>query len=283
MLKLIQIFFLVFIINFNASSITVYDTVYINSGTRTIGNFSFEVCLFNKSSVFDTVNKVIEVSNLDVLNLHVVNNDNNIHSFTIDGIVDQSIPIGGTDDFVLNFPSQKAIRFYSKVPRGHLLGASSIIMSGFTQHAKYYWNMFEQSDTLATQISQGNVTTIASNYQPNVFTINMTVFPHTDNDTLSKVIQSVGDTIVIACLNSGKMLHSLHFHGYHVKILSASNQTHMNGWDKDTFGLNIGELVNVMLVPDQPGLYPVHEHNLINVTTNGVYPGGMINILEIQP
>jgi FtsP/CotA-like multicopper oxidase with cupredoxin domain len=96
-------------------------------------------------------------------------------------------------------------------------------------------------------------------------------------------MQQVGDTIYIVVLNSGKMLHTLHFHGYHVEIVNASINSRYNGWIKDSFGILTGEILMLKLIPNKPGLYPVHEHNLINVTTNGVYPGGMLNLIDIQP
>ena len=40
--------------------------------------------------------------------------------------------------------------------------------------------------------------------------------------------------------------------------------------------------MTLLLVPDQPGMYPVHNHNLVTVATGG-YPGGMITRLNIMP
>ena len=40
--------------------------------------------------------------------------------------------------------------------------------------------------------------------------------------------------------------------------------------------------MTLLLVPDQPGIFPVHNHNLATVNTGG-YPGGMITRLNIMP
>lgn len=281
-LSITILFLLVAKITFSA---TIYDTLYINKSPYTIGSFTFEACVFNDSANFKLENAIIELNEGDNLQLHVVNNDTLEHTFTIDGIIynNNTISAGGTKDFTINFNNVGAYRFYSDVFYGKHLGASSIIMYGYENYPKYYWNMFEQSDTLSHEIASLQTTTIPFTYQPDIFTINLKVYPDLNNDVHAKINQQVGDTIYIAVLNSGKMFHTLHFHGYHVDIISASINSKYNGWSKDSFGILKNEMVLVRLVPDQPGMYPVHEHNLINVTTNGVYPGGMLNLINIQP
>ena len=78
------------------------------------------------------------------------------------------------------------------------------------------------------------------------------------------------------------MDHVFHFHGYHVKILDALLNTNQVGWIKDTFPIKINDGISVLLNPDKPGTFPVHDHNLITVVT-GAYPGGMIAVLNVNP
>ncbi len=264
---------------------TVYDTLYINTASYTLGNFTFNVCVFNDSANFKMENAILEIATGDNVMLHVINNDTLQHTFTIDGFIQtlNVIPPNGSKDFNLNFTNQGAYRFYSDKIYGEHLGASSIIMYGLDNKPKYYWNMFEQSDTLSVEIVNQQVTSIPFDYQPDLFMINMKVHPDLESDSHAKIMQQVGDTIYIVVLNSGKMLHTLHFHGYHVEIVNASINSRYNGWIKDSFGILTGEILMLKLIPNKPGLYPVHEHNLINVTTNGVYPGGMLNLIDIQP
>ena len=118
---------------------------------------------------------------------------------------------------------------------------------------------------------------------PDLFSINLKVYPGLENDPFAKINVNVGDTIYIAAVNSGQMEHTLHFHGFHVKIIDASKNPRMNNWIKDSFPIKKGEVVFVQLIANQDGVYPVHEHNLINVSSAGAYPGGMLNLIEIQP
>ncbi len=280
-----RLIFILFLLNSVANAATVFDTLYINRGVLTVVDENIELCVFNDSTNFKTENVIIEVSSGDNLQLHIINNDLLDHTFTVDGLIETGnvIPAGGNNDFTLNFPLEGAYRFYSNQPYGRLLGASSIIMYGYDTYPKYYWNMFEQQDTLSEEIALGMETTIPNDYQPDVFTINMLLYPDLTTDTLSYVNQNVGDTIIICVANSGNMEHTLHFHGYHIEIIDASQNSQINGWIKDSFPILIDEVVLIRLVPDQPGTYPVHEHNLINVSTNGAYPGGMLNLLNISP
>ena len=79
------------------------------------------------------------------------------------------------------------------------------------------------------------------------------------------------------------MDHVLHFHGFHVEYLSTTIQTSRIGWIKDTVPLKKGEAMTVLLIANQEGIYPVHNHNLIAVTNSGFYPGGMITLINITP
>ena len=265
--QLKNVLVILFLFNSIAFSAVVFDTLHINRGYLTIVDENIRTCVFNDSATYNIQNRVLEINYGDVLELHIINNDVLDHTFTVDGLIETSniILAGGTNDFTLNFPDEGAYRFYSDQPYGELLGASSVIMYGYDTYPKYYWNLFEQQDTLAEEIDLGLETTIPNDYQPDVFTINMRVYPDLTSDTLSYVNQNVGDTIMIVVTNSGNMVHTLHFHGYHIEIIDASENSQINGWIKDSFPILIGEVVLVRLIPDQEGTYPVHEHNLINV------------------
>ncbi|MFT4601196.1 MAG: hypothetical protein ACI857_001374 [Arenicella sp.] len=268
-----------------ACATQVYDTLYINKDTATIGLMNFQVCAFNDSSQFKPLNHAFVLNETDTLQLHIVNNDTLEHSFTIDGHIETSnlIPALGTNDFEVVLASDNAYRYYSNLSNGDLLGASGVIFKGYDTHPKFFWNMFEQASALSFDYADLSVNATPINYVPDVFTINFRVHPGLETDTLAKVIGNVGDTLLIATVNAGQMEHTLHFHGYHVEILNASHNTKMIGWSKDTYPIELNEVIVVRLVPHQEGAYPVHEHNLLNVTTNGVYPGGMLNLIEIQP
>ncbi|MCB9224645.1 MAG: multicopper oxidase domain-containing protein [Crocinitomicaceae bacterium] len=272
-------------LTYYAQSTIVLDTLFINKDTATVTGFNYQFCVFNDSSDFKLVNHTFEISSNDTLQLHIINNDTLDHTFQIDGVLETANNVNALSfgDFQIVLPSDGAFRYYSSVPYGHLLGASGVIIKGFQNYPVYCWNMFDQSDTLSYEIAETTTGSTPLDYMPNLFSINLKTHPSLEFDTLAKIVQQVGDTIYIATINSGQMEHTLHYHGFHVTIIDASVNTIMNNWKKDSYPLKKGEVVFVQLVADQPGIYPVHEHNLINVTNSGVYPGGMLNLIEIQP
>ncbi len=265
-------------------SAIVYDTLYLLQNSLSTGAYTIQTRIF-ASSLTDTTNAIIELDEGDVLQLHVVNLDTLEHTFTIDGIVENNnlLNPNGGGDFTITFTEKGPYRYYSDKFYGKSLGASGIIMYGYENHARFYWNLFEQSTPLTQDIASLNQMSIPIDYQPDIFSINMKVHPDLNFDAKAKVTGNVGDTIYITILNSGNMEHPFHFHGYHVKILKASQNTKYTNWIKDSFGIAKGEIMLLELIPNQPGIFPVHNHNLITITTNGVYPGGMLNIIEIQP
>ena len=271
------------LISMNSLATQIYDTLYINKDTVTIGLQNMQLCVFNDSSDFKPFNHFFEILNDDTLQIHVINNDSLPHSFTVDGVIDEPILAFGSADIELALDPEMAYRYYSNDSNGDLLGASGIIMKGYSNYEKFYWNMFEQSSQLSFDLAALTQTSVPTTYIPDVFTINQKVFPQTQMDTLGKVNAFVNDTLIITTVNSGKMEHTLHFHGFHVEILQVTHNTKMLGWEKDTYPLEIDEIIVVRLIPHQAGTYPVHEHNLLNVTTSGSYPGGMIEILTISP
>ena len=79
------------------------------------------------------------------------------------------------------------------------------------------------------------------------------------------------------------MAHTFHFHGFHVDVLQIEKRQQVLNWKKDSLPFVIGETATVMFFADKLGHYPVHDHNLISVLTQGGYPGGMITMIEILP
>ena len=54
------------------------------------------------------------------------------------------------------------------------------------------------------------------------------------------------------------------------------------GWEKDTFPIKSMETIVLELVPDKPGHYSVHDHNLTAVTGGGFHPKGMLVLMAID-
>ncbi len=268
------------------SATTGYDTLYINHGTVQYAGLDYHFLAFNSSNEETARNHPIYFD-ADTLVLTIFNRDSVGHSVSVDelGFESESIAPSESQTVALNFENNDVVcRLYCSSARGWLLGASTILLKGYSDDdSRYFWNLYDQESGLDTLVLDGSVASLPiSGYRPSAFTINGNIYPNTVSDSTALVQNAVGDEIVLAIVNSGKMSHTLHFHGFHITILTASLDSHREGWIKDTFNLLPGEAMTIKLVPHQPGHYPVHNHNLIAVNTGG-YPGGMITMLQIEP
>lgn len=260
------------------------DTLFIYKDTADIrgNNTTFSVFHTADSFALGCYKAGVDVN--EPIEITIINRDTLDHTFTIPNILTTNnvIPPDDTVTFNFSFSQAGGYMFYSDVTYGLDLGASGQFLVGYEQYDKFYWNLFEQSVSLSHTLADTSVTELPINFFPEVYTINHHSYPDVLNDTNAVITGNVGDTIIISIINSGKMAHALHFHGYHIEILHQSQNPFMIGLEKDTFPIEPGATCVVRLVPHQPGMYPVHDHNLFAVNT-GSYPGGMITIQNISP
>lgn len=275
---------LLFLFVFKISmTFAISDTLYIKKGVLNTSSGTTALCSFNFRDSLTPHNTNIQVLLDDTLHLTIINTDTLEHTFTIDGITNNSISSLATINIDIKFNLTGSYSYFSDKSYGQFIGAAGIISVVEKQDIHYYWNLFDIDSDLSFDLANTSVTSInQSNYTPDLFSINGFTYPNTNTDSLGHVVQNVGDTIYISIINSGNMEHTLHFHGYHVELLDVKVNKKQKGWLKDTFPVKIGEAMTVRLIPNQAGMYPVHDHNLINVTNAGLYPGGMITVLEIQ-
>lgn len=264
---------------------TVTDTLYINRAFVPLYASAFYYCAFNQDTTFSRTNTNINCEVGDSLVITIVNNDTVPHDFTIPGFVTTANMVLPGNQITVSFvpPVQGSYRYYSSLSEGDDLGASGVIVAGYSNYIRYTWNLFDQDSLFAERFHLMTYNAIDTSYQPGVFFINGLSYPATAGDSSTEIMGMVGDSIVISIVNSGHMVHSIHFHGYHVTILSSEKTPQMNGWSKDSFPVKVDDKVTVLLVPDKEGMYPVHDHNLIANTNIGLYPGGMIVMLNITP
>lgn len=258
--------------------------LYINTGPVIIEQNSFYCTAFNESPELEAKNVIIHLESGEMLDLTVHNSTGLMQNFTIDGILetDNEIEAGQSRSFQIEFPENGTWRYYSSEFYGQMAGASGIILVGYDDANKFYWNLFDLNQGLSQDISENNVGEIPSDYQPELFFINGTYHPFTLEDPQTLVSLSLGEEAIISVVNSGYMDHVLHFHGFHVEILSSQGQPERVGWSKDSIPLKSGEAMTFHLIADQAGIYPVHDHNLIAVTNVGFYPGGMLTRIEVS-
>lgn len=149
-------------------------------------------------------------------------------------------------------------------------------------HQSFYWNVKEhQTGYNSTVFSGGSPDW--SNYYPEYFTINGRSNPSINLDASARIVGNVGDTLMIYIANTGQSIHSIHFHGYHVKVVNSSKEPTHAGRSKDSLPVFPSETMVLQLIPDKPGEYPVHDHNLIGTTGGNLYPQGMFTTILIAP
>jgi hypothetical protein len=257
--------------------------LYLNRDTATVNGQLIHSSAFNWTEEWSMQNAILTGDVDEELVVTVFNLDTVDHTFTIEGVVevDNLILAQSSAEFTFQINSAGTFRYYSDRPEGKLLGASGHLLIGYQDYSCFYWNLFDLEHELTAQIGLGEISEIPVDYKPELFFINGLFFPETLEDPFGYVSGTVGEEIIISIVNSGNMDHILHFHGYHIEILEAKRIPNMIGWSKDSLPVKQNEALTLLLVPNQTGVYPVHDHNLISVTNVGFYPGGMITHLNI--
>jgi hypothetical protein len=243
------------------------------------------VLRFNETAVFDTSNVALSTSADASLFLTVINTDTEPHDFGVDGLWSLGLDILPNDTTTFEIPPMEmgTYRYFSSDLRGVYLGLSGVMKVGLNMPHQFHWNLADWMPERMDSISSGGELLDDAPYVPRYFSINSYTYPHTALDANGYVTFALGDTCTISIVNSGFMDHVLHFHGFHVEYLSTTIQTSRIGWIKDTIPLQQGEGVTLLLIANQEGIYPVHNHNLIAVTNSGFYPGGMLTHINITP
>ena len=267
---------------------TVKKKFYINRGTfTTVKNTTFPFVALNKDTSFNQLNEVIIVNTDDTLSLVIVNHDYEPHGFSVKntGISFSAFNPGDSIQFELTSSNHAAFVYYDQFqyPKFRYLGLSGIIYfrPDNLNHA-YFWNIKEhQTGYSHTLAAGGNVNW--NQYQPDYYTINSKSFPDLQIDSLAKINAHVGDTVYIVAANTGQSAHSLHFHGFHTKAIYADAKNLKSGWDKDTWGMLSMDILVLKMVPDKPGSYSVHDHNLVAISGGNTHPNGMFTIMTISP
>ena len=229
-------------------------------------------------------NAIVDVEVEEPLAASVVNLDSVDHVLVIDDVNwgGVEIPAGDTVDFEWPALPMGTYRYHLDGERGSYLQASGVLRSGIEGQHEFVWHVADLEAALLDTVAAGGAWNAAT-YTPDFFTINEAHYPHTLDDPWALVSVALGDSAVISVANAGQMDHVFHFHGFHVEILQSTRSPERVGWIKDSVPVRRGEGLTLLLVPDQTGTYPVHDHNLIAVTNAGFYPGGMLTQIIVSP
>jgi hypothetical protein len=257
----------------------VYDTVYINKGQfTTIDTTYFAYYTFNDSDNFNKTNSRLQLGLNDSLYLLIINTDIDTHGFNVTNTLgyNATIPPGDSAIVAMQFSQMGVYIFYDEFnyPNYMYMGAGAMLIVDDFSGARFFWNIKDHQAEWNDTLDNGYIVDWTQ-YYPNYFTVNGLSNPFINDDVAARVTGNVGDTIRIYITNTGQGIHSLHFHGYHLKIIYSSESTAHTGREKDTFPIKSMESMILELVPDKPGEYPVHDHNLVAVTGGNIYPNGM--------
>jgi FtsP/CotA-like multicopper oxidase with cupredoxin domain len=110
-----------------------------------------------------------------------------------------------------------------------------------------------------------------ADYEPNYFFVNGLSYPNTAQDSDTLVAMRVGENVAIRFINTGLIISSQHFHGYHVNVVNRNRVAETAVIEKDTVAVGVGECVDIILPVVQSGVFPLHTHFVPGVTANGTY------------
>jgi hypothetical protein len=269
-----------------ASAAVVQQTLYINRGLFvTVQSTTFPSLAFNSTPTFDALNTVITVAMSDTLVFTVINNDTVVHGFGVKNYpgVNGTINPAGTYIDTLVAGTEGLFVYYDNYnyPDYRYLGAAGMICVTNATTNIFYWNIKEHQTAFNDSLAVG-ASVNWNTYYPDYFTINGKSFPDLQNDTTARITAQVGDTIRIFVVNTGQSLHSIHFHGFHCRVLYSTSSNLQTGQSKDTCPMKSMEGAVLEMVPDKTGEYSVHDHNLAAVTGGSTHPNGMFIIMDIQ-
>lgn len=113
----------------------------------------------------------------------------------------------------------------------------------------------------------------------NYFTINGLAYPAAPAWDASE-----GNLIRVRVSNISNLVHPMHLHGTDFKVvakdgeaLPPAQQTMMN-----TLPVNAGETYDIVILADNPGTWVFHCHELHHTENDGVEPGGLIQVIQVE-
>ena len=274
------------IITSNLLATNVEKSLYIISDSiQTVDSNSVPYLSFNDSDTFTKESPIISINSGDTLKLWVYNLDSIIHNFAVLDFSDTFIIPAGDSVYLEQVFMDEGLYIYHdplNYPKNTYLGLAGMIVVNDLDVQNFYWNIKEHNAQWNFDLVN-NFDVDWPNYDPKYFTINGNSNPYINADSLARIVGSVGDTLYLNIVNTGLSIHSIHLHGYHAEIMYSSAHSNHIGRSKDTFPIYPTETLVLKIEPHQPGEYPIHDHNLVAITGNNIYPNGMFSTILITP
>ena len=107
---------------------------------------------------------------------------------------------------------------------------------------------------------------------PNFLTINGKAFPDT-----APLYTRCGELIKIRFINKSSNSHSMHIHGHDFTVVAVDGFQRLE-FD-DTIDVASGRRIEIELLTNNPGIWPINGTKTFHQSNNGESPGGMITRL----
>ena len=274
------LFFFLCLISLNSFGASIDVRLVVSQGNHSLSGGTFVSSkTFSVSETFQDNSDIFIWNQNDIVNLKVVNLDTESHGLTIEDYVSiTSIAPGDSASQSFTLTQEGVFRYFDPLnfPYNEYLGLSGIIhvKSALDNTPYFYWDIRELDTTWNPSIIS-NTPPPLIDYDPDYFTVNGKGNPDINLDVKARPIGIVSEELKIILVNNGQSIHSMHFHGYHLSIISDSKRPSHIGRSKDTFPIYPRESLILSCTPDKPGEYPIHDHNLVAVTGGQQYATGM--------
>jgi FtsP/CotA-like multicopper oxidase with cupredoxin domain len=107
------------------------------------------------------------------------------------------------------------------------------------------------------------------------YTLNGKSFPAT-----APLTAKVGQRVLIRFMNEGSMIHPMHLHGFPMEVVAKDGYP-QTPWLCDTLNIAPGERWDVVVEPDEPGVWAFHCHILSHAeSAKGMF--GMVTALVVE-
>lgn len=117
-------------------------------------------------------------------------------------------------------------------------------------------------------------------FQPTFYAINGKSFPATVPQGHLKIRK--GEYIRVRLINGGVVDHHMHLHGHQFWKVAEDGNPLPQPIRLNTVPVTPGKTVDIVVHGSNPGFWDFHDHKETQSTNNGVYPGGMITMLEYE-
>jgi FtsP/CotA-like multicopper oxidase with cupredoxin domain len=274
-------------------------TLYIEQGTLTVngaGGATLNAWGYTTSPGAPPMvpGPVLESREGETVTVTVHNRRSVAHNFVVRGLTTdtESIPAGGVKTYsfktanagtylywdTLNNNVNRAMGLYGAVVVRAADGSQRAWTGGPSFNLERTWVVSDMDKLRWNDVAGRGGTVNTSVYRPNYFLMNGHGGFDGMHDPKSVASGRTGDTALIRILNAGQFDQSLHFHGFHFRIIDADGKRPSSPEWGDTINVKAGTTA-IVLYQLARGIYPMHIHTAQMETANGVYLNGVATLL----